>query len=182
MYRRNFLIASSQAAFVSCFAQSEIWSQTSQLPNETKRGSQWRTLIADLEKLIPSLMAEAIVPGLSIALVQNGRLLWRKGFGVKDSASQEPVDDDTVFEAASVSKTVFAYSVMKLCEKHVLDLDASLTRYATKPFLENDPRLKLITTRHVLSHTTGFQDFRSRREPLKIHFTPGEKYLYSGEG
>jgi CubicO group peptidase (beta-lactamase class C family) len=182
MRRRGFLRASSQAALITGFAPSEVWPQTSQLPDKARRGSQWKTLTADLEKLIPALMTEAIVPGLSIALVQNGKLLWRKAFGVKDSASNEPVDDDTVFEAASVSKTVFAYAVMKLCEKSALDLDASLTHYAAKPFLEGDARLKLITTRRVLSHTTGFQDFRSRREPLKIHFTPGEKYLYSGEG
>lgn len=182
MRRRDFLRASSQAALITGFAPSEVWSQTSQLSDKAKRGSQWKTLVADLEKLIPALMTEAIVPGLSIALVQNGKLLWRKAFGVKDSASNEPVDNDTVFEAASVSKTVFAYAVMKLCEKHTLDLDAPLTRYATKPFLEGDARLKQITTRHALSHTTGFQDFRSRHNPLKIHFRPGEIYLYSGEG
>jgi CubicO group peptidase (beta-lactamase class C family) len=127
-------------------------------------------------------MEEAIVPGLSIALIKDSKLLWRRGFGVKDSASKEPVDNDTVFEAASVSKTVFAYAVIKLCEKGVIGLDTSLTRYAPRPFLEGDPRLGLITSRHVLSHTSGFQNWRSDTEPLKIHFTPGEKHLYSGEG
>jgi CubicO group peptidase (beta-lactamase class C family) len=77
---------------------------------------------------------------------------------------------------------VFAYAVMKLIEKGVIGLDTPLTRYSPKPFLEGDPRLALITARHVLSHTSGFQNWRSEEEPLKIHFTPGEKYLYSGEG
>jgi CubicO group peptidase (beta-lactamase class C family) len=127
-------------------------------------------------------MNEAIVPGVAIALVHDGKLLWRRGFGFKDSVSKETVDNDTVFEAASVSKTVFAYAALKLCEKGVLDLDAPLTKYAPLPFLEGDPRLGLITARHPLSHTGGFQDFRSRKEPLKIHFTPGERFLYSGDG
>jgi CubicO group peptidase (beta-lactamase class C family) len=87
-----------------------------------------------------------------------------------------------VFEAASVSKTVFAYAVMKLCEKGVMNLDTPLTRYTSERFLTGDPRLDLITARHVLSHTSGFQNWRSDDEPLKINFTPGEKYLYSGEG
>ena len=87
-----------------------------------------------------------------------------------------------MFEAASVSKTVFAYAVMKLCEKGVIGLDTPLTKYAPKPFLEGDSRLELITARHVLSHTSGFQNWRSDAEPLKIHFTPGEKFFYSGEG
>jgi CubicO group peptidase (beta-lactamase class C family) len=50
------------------------------------------------------------------------------------------------------------------------------------PFLPGEPRLALVTPRRVLSHTTGFQDWRSQTEPLKIHFTPGEKFCYSGEG
>ena len=138
--------------------------------------------MADLEQLIPKLMEEFVVPGASIAVIKDARLFWRRGFGVKDSATKAPVDNDTVFEAASVSKTVFAYAALKLCEKGVIGLDTPLTKYTPKPFLEGDARLALITARRVLSHTTGLQDFRSGSEPLKIHFTPGEKFLYSGEG
>ena len=127
-------------------------------------------------------MQEAKVPGLSIAIIKGAKLGWRRGFGVKDNASKEPVDNDTMFEAASMSKPVFAYVVMKLCEKGVMNLDTPLTRYTSERFLEGDPRLDLITARHVLSHTSGFQNWRSEKEPLKIHFTPGEKFLYSGEG
>ena len=139
-------------------------------------------LIADLEKQIPKLMEEAIVPGLSIAIIQEAKLIWRRGFGVKDSASKVPVDNDTVFAAASTSKPVFAYAAMKLCEKGVIGLDTPLTKYTSEQFLEGDPRLELITARHVLSHTGGFQNWRSEKEPLKIHFAPGSQYNYSGEG
>jgi CubicO group peptidase (beta-lactamase class C family) len=142
----------------------------------------WETLLADLEKQIPKLMEEGMVPGLSIALIKDAKLEWRRGFGVKDSASRKPVDNDTMFEAASMSKPAFAYAVMKLCERGVMDLDTPLTKYTAKRFLEGDPRLELITARHVLSHTSGFQNWRSEEKPLKIHFAPGEKWLYSGEG
>jgi len=81
-----------------------------------------------------------------------------------------------------MSKPVFAYAVLKLCEKGVIDLDTPLTRYTDDRFLDGDPRLDLITARHVLCHTSGFQNWRSEKDPLQIHFTPGEKYLYSGEG
>lgn len=145
-------------------------------------GTRSSALIADLGRLIPRLMEEHGVPGLSIALVQGGRVLWSHGFGGKNSASKEPVDDGTVFEAASVSKTIFAYAVMKLAEQGVIDLDAPLTKYTPHRFLEGDPRLELITARHVLCHASGFQDWRSGKEPLRIHFTPGEQFLYSGEG
>lgn len=127
-------------------------------------------------------MAEMAVPGVSIAIIRNGGLAWRRGFGVRDAASKTPVDTDTIFEAASMSKPVFAYAVMKLCETGVLGLDTLLVEYAAAPFLEGDKRLARITARHVLSHTAGFQNWRSDDKPLAIHFTPGEKYLYSGEG
>jgi CubicO group peptidase (beta-lactamase class C family) len=92
------------------------------------------------------------------------------------------VDTDTVFEAGSTSKPLFAYAVMKLCEKGVLSLDAPLTKYTTERFLVGDPRLDLITARHVLSHTSGLPNFRSGDRPLAIHFTPGSQWSYSGEG
>jgi CubicO group peptidase (beta-lactamase class C family) len=98
-------------------------------------------LIAELEKQLPALLAQApTVPAVSMALVADGKLLWRGAFGVKDFESKSPVDHDTVFEAGSVSKTTFAYVVMKLCEKAVLDLDAPLTKYAPNRLLEGDPR------------------------------------------
>jgi CubicO group peptidase (beta-lactamase class C family) len=87
-----------------------------------------------------------------------------------------------VFGVASVSKTVFAYAVMQLCELGVLDLDTPLTKYAPERFLVGDPRLDLITARHCLSHSSGFQNWRSEEDPLRIQFTPGEKWSYSGEG
>lgn len=182
MRRREFLVESSRAALGCCLLPLATRAQGNPKSAGLKDRAASGALIADLEKLIPKLMEESVAPGLSIALIQDGKLLWRRGFGVKDSGSKEPVDNDTVFEAASVSKTVFAYAVMKLCEKGVIDLDTPLTKYTPKPFLEGDPRLALITARHVLSHSAGFQDFRSRREPLKIHFAPGERFLYSGEG
>ncbi len=173
MRRREFLVESSRAASGFSLLPLVARAQGNQKSAE---------LIADLERLIPKLMEETIVPGASIAIIKDAKLLWRRGFGVKDSASKEPVDNDTVFEAASVSKTVFAYAAMKLCERGVIGLDTPLTRYMPKPFLDGDPRLQLITARHVLSHTSGFQNWRSDKEPLKIHFAPGEKFLYSGEG
>ncbi|MGZ8937793.1 MAG: serine hydrolase domain-containing protein [Limisphaerales bacterium] len=139
-------------------------------------------LIRELESLIPKLMTECVVPGLSIAVVRDGKLLWTRGFGVKESGTKEAVNDGTVFEAASVSKTVFAYAALKLCDRGVLELDAPLTKYLPDRFMDGDARLDRITARQVLSHSSGFQDWRSGAVPLKIHFTPGTQFMYSGEG
>jgi CubicO group peptidase (beta-lactamase class C family) len=138
--------------------------------------------MTDLEKQLPPLMEEHHVPGVSLAVISGGKLAERRTFGVEDAESRIPVDVATMFEAASMSKPVFAYAVLKLCERGVLDLDTPLTHYTQSRFLAGDPRLDLITARHVLSHTTGFPNWRSKSQPLSIAFTPGSRWSYSGEG
>src|ERR1051325_3371987 len=102
MRRRTFLVKSSRAAFGCCLVPLVAEAQR----DLSAPGFKSNAIIAELEKLIPALMEQSVVPGVSIALVQDGQLLWSRGFGVKDSATEEPVDNDTVFEAASISKTV----------------------------------------------------------------------------
>ncbi len=126
-------------------------------------------------------MKDGDVPGLSLAIVRNGGIDYHRAFGVRDAVTAVPVDDDTVFEAASLSKPVFAYAVLKLADAGRLDLDAPLTKYLPGDYVE-DPRLRAITARVVLSHTTGFPNWRPDGQPLKIHFPPGERFSYSGEG
>lgn len=139
-------------------------------------------LIAHLQKIIPQIMKEGEVTGFSIALIRKGEIVWHQGFGVKNAETKEPVDDSTVFEAGSLSKPVFTCAVMKLVESGKLDLDMPLNKYLPAPYVENDERLNQITARRVLSHTSGFPNWRPKGQPLKIHFSPGEKFSYSGEG
>jgi CubicO group peptidase (beta-lactamase class C family) len=140
-------------------------------------------IIARLAERLPQLMKEASVPGLSVALLRDGELVWQRGFGVKNAQTGEPVADGTVFEAASLSKPVFAYAVLKLVDSGKFDLDKPLTQYLPGQYdVGDDPLLNQITARHVLSHTPGFPNWRPRGGALKIHFTPGERFSYSGEG
>jgi CubicO group peptidase (beta-lactamase class C family) len=152
---------------------------TPQLQNKTKQAQ----LIARLENVIPQLMKDGDVPGLAIALVRDGNLIWQRGLGVKSTKTNDPVNDETVFEAASLSKPVFAYAVLKLVDAGKFDLDKPLNQYRPGKYdVGDDPRLGQITARHVLSHTTGFPNWRRQGGPLTIHFTPGERFSYSGEG
>lgn len=136
---------------------------------------------ARLDELVPRLMREGDVPGVSVAVVRDGSVAWHRTFGVKDAGTGAPVDDNTIFEAASLSKPVFAYAVMKLVDAGRLDLDAPLTKYLPGDYVE-DSRLPSITARRVLSHTTGFPNWRPQGQRLKIELTPGERFSYSGEG
>ena len=127
---------------------------------------------ADLERDIPAWLADAMVPGLSVALVRDGRVAWTRGFGVARADTKEPVTEHTVFEAASLSKPVFAYAVLKLVDQRLLDLDRPLTSYLPGPYdVVDDPRVDQITARHVLSHRTGFPNWRQGprdKPPLPI--------------
>lgn len=137
-------------------------------------------LPARLDQRVPELMAAAHVPGMSLVVIQDGEIAWHGNFGVADAATGARVNDDTVFEAASLSKPVFAYAVLKLAARGVIDLDAPLEKYLRYPDVD-DPRASTITARMVLGHTTGFPNWRSGKT-VPVHFTPGERFSYSGEG
>lgn len=184
MSRRSFLLASSSVPVVMAAPQTTTAADPENLDSvfSRSRGS-WDTWTAVLEKRIPELMKQASVPGLSLVLIRDGKIYRRRGFGVRDAETRQPVDDRTVFEAASMSKAVFAYVVLKLAERGVLDLDTPLTRYTAARYVQDDSgRLDSITARNVLTHATGFPNWRSQRNPMRISFRPGEKHSYSGEG
>ncbi len=138
-----------------------------------------------LETDIPVLLEKSDVPGMSIALIRDGRVVWSKGFGVSNGVTKKPVTNNTIFEAASLSKPVFAYAVLRLVDEGKLNLDTPLNKYLGNNYdVVGDDRINLITARHVLSHTSGFPNWRDAdgTKTLLIHFRPGEKWSYSGEG
>jgi CubicO group peptidase (beta-lactamase class C family) len=180
--RREFLATSSRAVAFSSLMPLLACGPDKQASTAHKEETAWEKNVADLERRIPQLLAELHVPGASVAIIRGARIVWRKSFGIRDRESGVLVDNDTIFEVQSMSKPVFAYRVMKLCEQGILSLDAPLTRYTPEVLIKGDPRLQLITARRVLSHTTGLPNWRSKKTPLILSFTPGEKFHYSGEG
>jgi CubicO group peptidase (beta-lactamase class C family) len=137
---------------------------------------------AGLAKDIPALMEKAGVPGLSIAVIRDGKTAWTESFGVRNADSKKPVANDTMFNVGSLSKPVFAYGVLKLVDAGKLKLDEPLAPYLPTEFTQGDPRFKQITARIVLSHRTGFPNWPPDGKPLTIHFSPGERFSYSGAG
>lgn len=140
---------------------------------------------ARLEKRVPELMQAADIPGMSIALIRDGKTVWNRAFGVTNSTAKEPVTESTVFEAASLSKPVFAYAVLRLVDAGKIDLDTPLNKYLPGSYdVVEDERINKVTARHILAHTSGFPNWRSSAnlKVLPIYFTPGERFSYSGEG
>ncbi len=139
--------------------------------------------IATLAATLEELMQEARVPGATFPLIKGGELAAERGLG---AAAGVAVTPDTVFEAASLSKPVAAYLVLKMAERGEIDLDRPLAELLPHPDLD-DPRRDQLTARQVLSHTTGLPNWRPGRwtddpGPLSIGFGPGSRFSYSGEG
>jgi CubicO group peptidase (beta-lactamase class C family) len=144
-------------------------------------------IIEKIETLTPQLMSELKIPGVSISIIKNSKIEWSKSFGVSDAVQKNKVNTETIFEACSMSKPVFAYLVLKLVDEGKLDLDKPLYNYLEEEFVSDEADYsKQITARMILSHASGLPNWRKgdeeRGAPIPIYFKPGTKFNYSGEG
>jgi CubicO group peptidase (beta-lactamase class C family) len=122
------------------------------------------------------------VPGISVGVVRVGQPLWQHYQGVTDASTRRPVTAVTLFPAASLGKPVFAFAALRLMDEGKLDLDRPLKTYVPD-HAPADARGDKVTARHVLSHSTGFRNWRnSIEQPLAPDFDPGSRFQYSGEG
>ena len=151
------------------------------------------TISADeIDATVTRLMRAAKVTGVGIAILNDGKIAYLKTYGYRDLKKRLPLTQDSVMSAASFSKVSFAYMVMQLVQEGVLDLDEPVYQYLPKPLpeysdykdLAGDEQYKKITARMLLDHTSGFPNWRRFNDDgkLHIHFEPGSRFAYSGEG
>ena len=137
-------------------------------------------LPAAFESEIVQWMGVAPVPGAIIGVVRNGGPAWLRPLGVRHIETNDPVTRDTIFQAASLSKQVTAYAAFALRDAGKLDFDRTLVSYVDDLA---DERARKVTVRQVLSHSSGFPNWRSGAvKQLVPEFEPGSKFQYSGEG
>jgi CubicO group peptidase (beta-lactamase class C family) len=156
---------------------------------------------SSVDAAVQRVMTKTGAKGLALAIVDRGQVRYVQAYGVRN-AGNDPLRTDTVMYGASLTKVVFAYCVLQLVDQGKLALDTPLATYLDKPLpnydteaiypdkygpyrdLANDPRWKQITARMVLTHSTGFANFWfiEPDQKLRIHFNPGSRYSYSGEG
>jgi CubicO group peptidase (beta-lactamase class C family) len=147
---------------------------------------------AEIDATVTRLMRAAEVTGVGVAILDDGKIAYLKSYGVADKEKNLPLTADSVMTAASFTKVAFAYLVMQLVDQGILDLDKPVYQYLSKPLprysryrdLAIDSRYRRITARMLLSHTSGFPNWRSFNDDrkLNINFEPGSRYAYSGEG
>jgi len=129
--------------------------------------------------MVAALLDEHGTPGAAVGTIDgaDGDRIVTAGSRGRDRG---PVEGDTMFAAASLTKPVFATGVMALVDAGALELDRALSTYLPEPYLADDERAASITARMVLSHTTGFPNWREG--PLYLRWSPGTRWGYSGEG
>lgn len=151
---------------------------------ESQRSNDFRVSKETIDEFLQAKMDELKIPGLSIAVINDGKVWYHRTMGYADLEEKIPVTEKTIFEGASMSKSVFAFFIMTYVEEGRLDLDKPLYEYLPYPDIEHDERYKMITARMVLSHRSGFPNWRENEpdKTLKIKFEPGTSYEYSGEG
>jgi CubicO group peptidase (beta-lactamase class C family) len=156
---------------------------------------------AAIDREVHKSMAATHANGMAVAVIDHGKVGYVQAYGIRD-AKGDRLQTDTVMYGASLTKTVFAYTVMTLVDRGRIKLDVPIKddldqplpsydpekifagKYGPYKDLANDPRWEKITPRMCLTHFTGFNNFAFMEpdQKLRIHFEPGTRFSYSGEG
>ena len=156
---------------------------------------------ADIDARVKKIMSSTHANGMAVGVVDKGKLGYIQAYGIRN-AKGDPLTIDTVMYGASITKTVLAYTTMQLVDQGKLNLDTPIKddldhplptygpdpvfpdKHGPYPDLAADPRWEKITPRMCLTHSTGFNNFWfiEPDQKLHIHFDPGTRFSYSGEG
>ena len=133
-----------------------LWASSSGA-QQAELSSQKRTQI---EAAVGKFMASTHVPGLSVAVVENGEYEWSSGFGLADAENNSPASEHTLFRLASISKSLTATAAMQLWERGQLDLDVPVQKYCPS----FPPKQAPISTRQVMGHLAGIRHYKTQSQ------------------
>ena len=168
----------STAKFTSVWElENNIWKMSEVLSYDHQDIVEERSLHE-----IEQLLKDNNVPALGIGIIENGELTKIEVYGTLDKQSTAPYN--TIFKVASLTKPIVTLITLKLIDKGFLGLDEPLYKHWIDPDIKNDKRYEKLTAKIVLSHQTGFPNWRWMNEEgeLAFQFEPGTQYQYSGEG
>lgn len=136
----------------------------------------------NFENKVQGWLEDENVPAVSVGIIEEGKIKYVKAFG--EIQKGVPAEVNSIFNIASMTKPVVTMLTLKFVEEGKWKLDEPLFHYWVDPDVKDDPYHKILTTRHVLNHQTGFTNWRSGHPTKKLtfDFEPGTQYHYSGEG
>ncbi|MEP7373994.1 MAG: serine hydrolase domain-containing protein [Chitinophagaceae bacterium] len=134
------------------------------------------------DSVLKAMMLKEKIFALGIGVIENGEIKQTKVLG--ELKAGVPAPGNTIFQVASLTKPITEITTLRLVSKGLWNLDEPLFHYWTDPDVKADPRHKLLTTRHIITHQTGFMNWRWLHSTGKLtfDFDPGKKTQYSGEG
>lgn len=151
--------------------------------------------VAEAKTFADQTLAEHNITGAQISVLNNGKMVWSYSYGLASKSPSRPVDHDTTFAAASISKSYFGTYVMQLVERGEFNVDTPVAKQLEKPLdqydgwktaseLVKDPRWQKVTPRMLLAHTAGLPSGSGSEKDsnLHLHFAPGTQWLYSNDG
>ncbi|AZA83936.1 hypothetical protein C1637_13070 [Chryseobacterium lactis] len=161
-----------------CVSFSLLSAQTDGAMKQTRQDS----FLSQNDRNLEQWLKENKIPTLGLGIIKNGKVEKAKVYGDYQNGKFSP--DNMRFNVASLTKPVTAMIALKLASEGKWDIDEPLYKYWTDPDIANDPRNKMLTTRLIVSHQTGFPNWRALNPNGKLgfQFDPGTKYQYSGEG
>lgn len=192
---------------VAAFIASSFFANSSYGQQSIENNVQKSIVVAgeqQLQRTLIERMQEENVPGVSIAVLQDGKITWAKGFGIANSKTNQIIDEKTLFQAGSISKPIAALAALKLFEQGKISLDENANKYLSGWQIEGSALEKdnPVTIRQLLSHTAGltvhgFPGYATGSElpgtvevlrgmgntdPVKVTMTPASEWRYSGGG
>lgn len=186
-------IASGQCVGAARFVmvwrrQADAWQVTRVLSyghrelSAAELASSADSCVAGMPARIEALRSQHKLRALGVAIIRGGRIVQEEVYGV--DAKGQPATRDALFNVASLTKPIVAMTTLRLVERGDWSLDTPLAKDWVDPDIAADPRSKILTTRHVLQHRTGFPNWRQQSPDgrLAFQFDPGAREQYSGEG
>ena len=150
---------------------------------------------SDLDKIFDSVF-KATEPGGAVLIAKDGKIIYEKGFGVEDITTKKLIDNNTLFNVGSISKTFVAFGILQLAKENKLSIDDDIYKYF--PDFKDSSIAKKIKIHHLLTHSSGLPDIRNVQgdsvfylsakdeenwAPIKkadsLEFQPGERFNYS---
>lgn len=165
-------------ALVFFFSFFNMESSFSQQLNSKKS----KLALDSLDRKITQWQKDLNIPNVAISIIENNKVIDTKVYG--SLSNGDPAPHNMVFDVASLTKVIFSTLVLKLVDQGKWKLDEPLADYFIDPEVASDPYSKKINTRDILSHQSGFDNWRwmNSTGKLKFNFEPGTKFNYSGEG
>jgi len=194
--------------YLACVAILFSCSETKHSSEQSKENiapKKTDSLYNEIERLAAELTKKNNVPGVAVAVIQNGKVAWIQCIGYADVANKRPVTPQTIFNIGSISKVISAWGFMQLTEKGLITLDAPVNESLTRWKLPPSPYdVSKVTLRRILSHTAGLSvhgyggseqgtpllnleeslngKTKGNGESVRLIHEPGTTWDYSGGG